>query len=57
MEGLRLEKDVWVSTAPLTSLAGEGEEQDLKAEISCVLQSSEGANCHESRSFLVTKPD
>ena len=34
MEGLRLEKDVWVSTAPLTSLAGEGEEQDLEAEIS-----------------------
>ena len=40
------------------ALADKVEQQDMKVEtLVCVLQSLEDANCHESRSFLVTKPD
>ena len=52
------EGHVGVHCTAFFALADQVEEQDMKVEtLVCVLQSSGGANCHESRSFLVTKSD
>lgn len=57
LEELRLEKDVWLPLPCFLRAGGQGKTGYEGGNLSVCFAKLRGANCQESRSFLVTKPD